>query len=32
VALPALAKDEKHPFSVEAKGEGITGYRYKVKS
>ena len=32
VALPALAKDEKHQFSVEAKGEGITGYRYKVKS
>jgi tetratricopeptide (TPR) repeat protein len=32
VALPILAKDEKHEFSVEAKGEGITGYRYKVKS
>jgi tetratricopeptide (TPR) repeat protein len=32
VAVPALAKDEKHEFVIEAKGEGITGYRYKVKS
>jgi hypothetical protein len=32
VAVPALAKDEKHDFAIEAKGEGITGYRYKVKS
>jgi len=30
--VPALAKDQKHEFTLDAKGEGITGYRYKVKS
>ena len=32
VAVPALAKDQKHEFSLDAKGEGITGYRYKLKT
>ena len=32
VAVPPLAKDQKHEFTLDAKGEGITGYRYKVKS
>lgn len=32
VAVPALAKDQKHDFTIDAKGEGITGYRYKVKT
>jgi tetratricopeptide (TPR) repeat protein len=32
VAVPALAKDQKHEFTLDAKGEGITGYRYKLKT
>jgi hypothetical protein len=32
VAVPPLAKDQTHDFSAEGKGEGITGYRYKVKA
>jgi tetratricopeptide (TPR) repeat protein len=32
VAVPALAKDQTHDFTVEGTGEGITGYRYKVKA
>jgi tetratricopeptide (TPR) repeat protein len=32
VSIPALAKEATHDFSVDAKGEGIVGYRYRVKS
>jgi tetratricopeptide (TPR) repeat protein len=32
VSIPALAKDETKDFSLEGKGEGIVGYRYKVKA
>jgi hypothetical protein len=30
--IPALAKDQTHEVSLEGKGEGIVGYRYKVKA
>ena len=32
VSIPALAKDQTSDFSIEGKGEGIVGYRYKVKA
>jgi tetratricopeptide (TPR) repeat protein len=32
VAIPALAKDATHDFTIEPKGEGIVNYRYKVKA
>ena len=32
VTIPALAKDATENFSVNVTGEGITGYRYKVKA
>jgi len=32
VTIPALAKDQTNAFSLEGKGEGIVGYRYKVKA
>jgi tetratricopeptide (TPR) repeat protein len=31
VTIPVLADKEKHSFDVEAKGAGITGWRYHVK-
>jgi tetratricopeptide (TPR) repeat protein len=32
VSIPALAKDATHDFTVEARGEGIVNYRYRVKA
>lgn len=32
VAIPALAKDATHEFTIEPRGEGIANYRYKVKA
>lgn len=32
VTIPALTKDATESFSASGTGEGITGYRYKVKS
>ncbi|HEV8197423.1 MAG TPA: tetratricopeptide repeat protein [Gemmatimonadales bacterium] len=32
VTIPALAKDAKHSIQVDAKGAGITGWRYHIKA
>jgi tetratricopeptide (TPR) repeat protein len=31
VTIPALAKDARHQFSIEARGAGIVGWRYSIK-
>jgi tetratricopeptide (TPR) repeat protein len=30
-AVPAMAEGQRHPISIEAKGAGITGWKYRIK-